>query len=294
MIVYQGRVVDGWGDLERRFECHSLRKSFLSALYGVQAARGNVDLEATLADLEIDDNDPLSEVEKQATVRMLLQARSGGYHPALYETAAMAAARPRRHAYQPGSNWYYNSWDFNALGTIYEVTTGEKIYQSFAEPIARPIGMEDYAVGDGRYVTGRASRHPAYPFTMSTRDLARFGLLFLNDGKWAGQPVLPHGWVAESTASYSDAGGRGGYGYMWWIAVEDRHFDGVTGLPEGLYAGRGAGGHVLAIVPSRDLVVVHRVNTFDRSNRVPYSDVGRLLVGILDAAGAVSDLVEQL
>lgn len=99
MIVYQGRVVDGWGDLERRFECHSLRKSFLSALYGVQAARGNVDLEATLADLEIDDNDPLSEVEKQATVRMLLQARSGGYHPALYETAAMAAARPRRHAY---------------------------------------------------------------------------------------------------------------------------------------------------------------------------------------------------
>jgi CubicO group peptidase (beta-lactamase class C family) len=293
MIIHQGRVVAAWGDLERKFESHSLRKSFLSALYGIQSARGKIDLEATLADLRINDHDPLSEVEKQATVRMLLQARSGIFHPALYETVGMAAARPARHAHRPGTHFYYNNWDFNALGTIYEQETGEKIHASFEEHIGRPIGMQDFTAADGRYVTGQDSVHPAYPFLMSARDLARFGLLFLRDGMWQGSRVLPEGWVAESTTSYSDAGGRGGYGYMWWIAAEDRHFAGVTGLPDGLYTGRGAGGHVLAIVPSHDLVFVHRANTFAGGRRVAYADVGRLLQGVIEASKEAMDRTER-
>ena len=72
-----------------------MRKSLLSALIGIAVAERKIPLDGKLAQLDIDDNAPsLTDVEKQATVRMLLEARSGIYHPALYETPAMAKRRP--------------------------------------------------------------------------------------------------------------------------------------------------------------------------------------------------------
>lgn len=280
MIIHKGMVVDAWGDLEYKFRCHSIRKSFLSALYGIQVADGVIDMNATMEDLGIDDNEGLSEVEKQATVQMLLQARSGIYHPALFETASMTAAKPERHSHEPGTNYHYNNWDFNASNTIYEQETGEKIHESFMERIAGPIGMQDYVPEDGRYVTGDESRHAAYPFVMSTRDMARFGHLFLNDGVWNGERVLPEGWVEESTKAHSvltsERSDRGGYGYMWWVEVDGQHFGSVESVPEGTYTGRGARGHVLAVVPDMDLVFVHRTNTAVSGQRVSYDDIGRV------------------
>ena len=58
--------------------------------------------------------------------------------------------------------------------------------------------------------------HPAYAMLLSARDLARFGLLYLNDGEWAGKQVVPSSWVEESTKRWSDASYGLGYGYMWW------------------------------------------------------------------------------
>lgn len=283
MIVHNGRVVKSWGDLGMKYRCHSIRKSFLSALYGIQVEEGLINLDATMADLEIDDHDPLSETEKQATVRMLLKARSGIYHPALYETAAMAARRPARSGHKPNSFWYYNNWDFNALGTIYEQETSENIHQSFFDRIAQQIGMTDYVPEDGEVFSGEASRHDAYPFEMSTRDMARFGLLFLNKGEWDGRQIIPADWIEESTTSWSDSGDNGGYGYLWWISDDGQHFSGVNAVPKGTYTGRGYRGHILAVVPEYGLVVVHRVDTFTSGNRVAYSDFGKVLMLILDA-----------
>lgn len=288
MIVRHGRVVDSWGEVDRPFNGHSIRKSFLSALFGAPIADGRINPDATLADLGIDDRGGLSEAEKQATLRMLMQARSGVYHPALYETEAMARQRPQRHSHAPGTHFYYNNWDFNALGTIYRQATGESVFEGFARRIAAPVGMEDFDLErDTQSVTGDPSVHPAYVFHSSARDLARFGLLFLHDGVWDGRRLLPEGWVAESTRAHSDSGARlrhnGGYGYMWWVAVDGRHFEGVADIPAGTYTARGARGHLMAVVPSHDLVFVHRTNTFDRSKRVTYPEIGRLLRLTLDA-----------
>ena len=96
MIVVDGVVLDEWGDTAKRFNVHSIRKSFLSALYGIHVKDGRIRLTDTLADLGIDDNERLSAMEKQATVVDLLKSRSGIYHPALYETPNMAMARPAR------------------------------------------------------------------------------------------------------------------------------------------------------------------------------------------------------
>lgn len=283
MVVARGKILEAWGAVERKFNVHSIRKSFLSALCGIQAAEGRLRLGTTMAELGVDDNEPaLTELEKTATVRQLLQARSGVYHPALYETAGMKARRPARHSHAPGEFWYYNNWDFNALGTIYERECGAGVYEDFARRIARRVGMQDYTAADGAYVTGADSIHRAYPFRMTARDMARFGLLFLRGGQWAGGQVVPAEWVKESTTAWSDAGTSGGYGCLWWTEKGGMHFPGVT-LPAGSYSARGAGGHYILVVPALDLVVVHRVNTDMEGRRVESAQFGGLVRRILDA-----------
>ena len=289
VVVVGGKVLDEWGQTATRYNLHSMRKSLLSALYGVHVRAGRVDLTRTLAQLGIDDNEPsLDAAEKQATVGDLLRARSGVYHPALYETAAMKAARPPRHSHPPGTFWYYNNWDFNALGTILERAARNSVFREFEERIALPTQMQDYRVEDGSYVTGPDSVYPAYPFRMSARDLARFGLLFLRHGAWRDRQLIPADWVAESTTAWSEVGssgfaaGAGGYGYLWWVAVRGQHFPGVT-LPEGSYSARGAGGHFVVVIPAYDLVLVHRVDTDVEGQAVSVTDFARLLELVLEA-----------
>ncbi len=284
VVVHEGRIVDQWGEVERPFNCHSMRKSILSALFSGPVGEGKIDLDRTLDELGIDDNEPsLTDIERTATVRNLLQARSGIYHPALYETAGMKARRPQRGSHAPGEFWYYNNWDFNALATIFENATTRSVFEEFESQLARPLKMQDFDRRlHTRYVTGRDSVHRAYPLQLSARDLARFGLLFARGGRWGDQQVLPAEWVAESTRSYSTTGERGGYGYMWWIAQGGEHYPGLN-VPDGSFSARGAGGHCILVAPDWDLVIVHRVNTFRRENEVTSRQLGQLLQGIVDA-----------
>ncbi len=216
MIIRHGVVVAEWGDTAKRMELASVRKSLLSALIGIAIEHHQIDPTATMGSLGIDDNPPsLSEQEKQSTVMDLLRARSGIYHAALYETPGMAAQRPPRFSHPPNTFWYYNNWDFNALGTIYEHATGTSIFQALDQEIAKPIGMQDYRPSDGVYFTGAASSYPAYPIRMSARDLARFALLYLHDGRWRDHQLVPAEWVHASTQPHSSTGFGPGYGYLW-------------------------------------------------------------------------------
>jgi len=255
-VVYRSRVLLALGDYQRRFACHSIRKSLMNAVVGIGVNEGKIDLNKTLKDLAIDDVAGLTEEEKQATVRQLLQARSGVYHPAVYETGSMTRSKPNRGAYQPGSFWYYNNWDFNALSTIVNQQTGDDFLRLFRTRIAEPLGMEDYRELDGNYfLDPPVSRHAAYGFKLSARDLARFGLLYLQKGVWCGRRILVQEWIEESTRSYSDTHTpRGGYGYLWWIPDLGHSIKG--------FAACGVGVQVLLVVPEMDLVVVQRVDTF--------------------------------
>jgi CubicO group peptidase (beta-lactamase class C family) len=170
MVTDDGRVVANWGDTARRFRCHSIRKSLLSALYGIYVGEGRISLQSTLADLGIDDVNPsLTAEEKQARVRDLLMARSGVYHRAAGEVPAMDAMRPKAGSHAPGTFWHYNNWDFNALGTIFRERTALSIAEAFQKRIAGPIGMEDFRPAI-RSWHGRRCRS-----TRSTRSACRRG-----------------------------------------------------------------------------------------------------------------------
>lgn len=286
MIVESGAVVAQWGDVERRYQCHSIRKSLLSALIGIHVESGAIDLGKTLAEIGIDDREGLTPREKAAKILDLLMARSGVYHPTGYETEYMKNLKPARGSHGPGTWWCYNNWDFNALGTIFEQLTGRSLFEEFRDRIAGPLGMQDFRYDahrqDGEYVSFDTSVHRAYPLRMSARDLARFGLLYLRGGRWKDRQVVPEKWVRMSVRSYSHAGDRGGYGYMWWVAHGDVHFPQMS-VPAGTYSAHGAGGHYVVVAPSLDLVVVHRADTDAPDRKVEGMAFGALLERILAA-----------
>ena len=288
MVVTDGQVVFEWGNTANNFAAHSMRKSLLSALYGVYVNDGAIDPSKTLAELGIDDKTPLTDAEKQATISDLLKARSGVYIRAAGETASMSAARPERGSHAPGTFWYYNNWDFNALGTIFDQETEkESVYQAFQTRIAGPIGMQDLQTERLQYSYEPYSMHPYYGYRISARDLARFGQLFLQEGAWDGEQIVPATWVRESTTPYSETGGSGtysGYGYMWWIASQD-----AGPIAQGSYAASGYGGHTLEVLPDLNTVIVYRVNTDDPAARLTYgSRVDQLIVRILHASNRVA------
>lgn len=279
MVVQNGKVIASWGEVSRKVNVASVRKSLLGALYGIAVSERSIDLGSTLADLGIDDKRPaLTATEKRATVRDLLMARSGIYHPAAYETGEMRRNRPERGSHAPGTFWFYNNWDFNALGTIYRQKTGEDIYQSFGKRVAQPVGMQDFSAQDGKYVSEQQSIHPAYPLRLSARDAARFGQLYLDGGRWNGREVIPASWVKASTMAYSSTDrGSMGYGYLWWTLNPD-----VFG--PGAALASGYGGQAIAIVPMKHLVVVQAVDPTQNAKGVPTSHFVKLLQQLTVAA----------
>ncbi len=284
MLVAGGRVVDAWGETERRWNVHSIRKSLISALIGIHAAQGRFDLETTVGALGIDDRQGLTPREKLATLHDLLTARSGVYHPSGYETDWMVSIKPARGSAGPGTTWCYNNWDFNALGTAFRQLCAPDIHADFALRIAEPCGMQDFRPAeDGKLVELPDSVHPAYPFRMTARDLARFGELFLRGGRCDGRQIVPADWVAQSVLPYSEAGTRGAYGYLWWVSRAGILFPNAV-VPPGTYAANGAGGHHVVVIPALDAVFVHRVDTDTPGQEVTAAQFGRLLHLVLKAA----------
>lgn len=285
MAVWRGRVIVACGAVAREFRAHSVRKSLVSALYGTAVSNGEINLDATLGDLGIDDDTSLTRVEKGATVRDVLSARSGVYLPAAYAPASQERERPERGSHPPGERWFYNNWDFNVAGVIWERETREDLYVSFQRRIAAPIDMEDWSPEDGfRVYEPTNSRHPAHTFRISARDLARFGQLYLQEGRWNGRQVVPAPWIEESTRGVSEVGGGGGYGYMWWVyppgTLAEDAYPTLSGTS--LYMGRGTGGQGLWVVPAEELVVVHRGDT-DHGEGVRGQEVWSLVERIVAA-----------
>jgi CubicO group peptidase (beta-lactamase class C family) len=252
VIVENGVIVAEWGDIVERYSLHSVRKSLMSAMFGILVHQGRIALDSKLSDLRITDTGGLSQTEETATVDNLLTARSGVYHAAAYETEGMEEKRPVRGSHDPGTFWFYNNWDFNALLTIFNQASTKDFFQLFFEKIAQPLQMEQFRLQDASYFYDRQkSLHPAYLFRMSSLDLARFGLLYLRDGKWREQQILSPEWIRRSTQKHSIFNARQptrGYGYLWWI-------------DDGMYYAAGTGGQRLFVIPDMKVVIVHRVNT---------------------------------
>ena len=274
LLVHEGKVFFEWGDIRRKRLVHSIRKPLLHALIGQASGNPCLALDRTVGDHGIDERPPgLSRVEKSATLRQLLQSRSGVYHPAAAESEGMQAQRPTRGSHAPGEFFYYNNWDFNVAGAIYEKCTGRGIHEAFLSRIAQPLGMLDYRgrihawpgeqgaladEADGfRSLEVDKSRYRAFHFRLSAHDLALFGQLYLDHGRWQGRQLVPSAWIDQGTQPISvlDADYGLAYGELWNVLVPD---DSDT---RASFYHTGVGVHMLGVYPKHGLVMVHRVDT---------------------------------
>lgn len=275
ILAYKGKIFFEWGDIYERHLIHSIRKPMLNSLYGIHIGNGTIDSSLTLKELNIDDIDPvLTESERRARISDLLKSRSGVYHEAAAESQGMTARRPERGSYGPDENYYYNNWDFNVLGSVFEQFTGQSIYEAFYRDIARPIGMKQFTgtwdtldmeddtefipQSDGFYQFERdRSQYPAYHFRMSAHDMALYGTLYLNNGKWDGKQIVPAEWIEASTRSYSVTNEYMdfGYGMLWNVINKNEERSSSS------FYHTGTGIHMLGVYPGSELVMVHRVDT---------------------------------
>ena len=132
---------------------------------------------------------------------------------------------------------------------------------------------------------------------MSARDLARFALLYLHDGRWKDRQIVPSAWVRESTQSYSEAFPAFetgyGYGYLWWIGFPSNNGAPTVIVPPGTFAAMGSEGQYAFVIPAYDLVFVHRINSDVPVGTLPgqrkpeptIQQLARLLWLLLSAAG---------
>jgi CubicO group peptidase (beta-lactamase class C family) len=275
IAVHRGRIIASHGNEQLTSYIASARKSIVSMIFGAATARRAIDLDASLESIGFDDTGGLLTIERKATIRHLLMSRSGIYHRAANLGDASDRA-PARGSVRPGEYFLYNNWDFNALGVIFAKVTGRSLYQAFEEDIARPMGLQDWNLNAQavRNDTGE-SAHPAEHFVLSTRDMARLGLLMLQDGRYVGHQVLPTSWVRLTTRVVTPAAEVSrtspfvdglGYGYLWWI------FDPAADWPrdqKGGYTASGAFGQFITVLPALDLVVAHKTQAPSKLNVTP-------------------------
>ena len=252
VVIKSGYVIISWGDVEKPIQNRSIRKSYLNALLGIEYDLGNLNLDTTLAGLRIDDIQGLTETEKKATLRNLMSSTSGVFHPGAFESKEQEGARPPRGSFEPGTFFYYNNWDFNAIGHIYTKISNKDIFTTFKNVIADKIGMQDFHLENMKYEFEESkSKFPAYRMKTSSRDDARYGYLFLCKGKWKNEQLISEEWISKSFKTQVNTGDYYyyNYGLMWWVSDKNR-----------MFIARGNSGQYIAIYPEEDMVFVFRAD----------------------------------
>lgn len=150
-------------------------------------------------------------------------------------------------AAEPGATFVYNSGATELLAYILKKTTGKNPDDYAREHLFGPLGIRDFYwkhtpldlpdTEGGLYLT--------------SRDLAKLGLLFLHGGVWDGKQIVPAGWVAQATRWSIDTHWHApGYGFQWWALAGE-----VGSAPEA-FAAIGYGGQYLIVIPQLDLIAV--------------------------------------
>lgn len=271
MVIARGHVVFEYGDTRLVSKTASVRKSMLSLLYAVEMQKGvKFDLDQTVVQLGLEDKTPFLESETHATLQQLLMSRSGIYLPS--GNGDQDKFSPKRGSSYPGVHWFYNNWDFDAAGLAFEKIAHQDIFDALRDDLAIPLRFQDFDRSRQRKNYIENSTHFEYATYLSTRDLARLGLLAISHGQWGKTLWADPGFLEFSVyPSTNFAGrdqfkaegwtGRWGYGMLWW-AWETPVYPGNTwsGPYQGAFSAMGTGGQYITAFPAENLVVVHKVN----------------------------------
>ena len=254
MLLRHGHVVaEGWWKpYEPQFvhSLYSLSKSFTSTAIGLLVKEGKLDIHSKVISFFPHDLPSVpGEHLQQMTVRSLLTMNTGHAKDTMPAMRASKDSWVRTYLaqpveFEPGSHFLYNTGNTYMLGAIVYQITGQTLEQYLTPRLFQPLGI----VGYDWEVSPQGLNTAGYGLRVRTEDIAKLGQLYLQKGRWNGEPLLTESWVNEAT-SYQTASqvNNGdwsqGYGYQFWRCTH------------GFYRGDGAFGQFCIIMPELDAVV---------------------------------------
>lgn len=270
LIIRHGYIVAEWGDLERVDMTFSVAKSYLSTMAGLAVRDGLIaDLHEPARKL-VHTGDFDSEHNRDITWDHLL-TQTSDWQGTLWDVADWAdrpegddrSRWPNRELHTPGSHFKYNDVRVNLLAYALLQVWREPLPQVLKREIMDPIGASptwrwhgyenSWVELDGRRMQSvSGGGHFGGGIFISALDHARFGLLFLRNGRWQGERLVPSVWI---DAMRVPATARKDYGYMWWLNTDRER---IPAAPASAYYAAGFGGNYIYVDEENDLLVVLR------------------------------------
>ncbi|NSW94273.1 MAG: serine hydrolase [Bacteroidales bacterium] len=261
LVVYRNQIVaEKYRDdfkPETKFLSWSMAKSFTNAMAGLLVKEGRLDINAPLNLKEWSGDD-----RKNITLNHLLTMTSGLEFNEAYSKLKLTDATTmllkkgdmgdyaasKKLVASPGTRWEYSSGTVNIIQDyIRSVIGNDDDYLAYpAEALFNKTGMRSVVWevdASGTFVGS------SYLYA-TMRDYARFGLLYLHNGNWLGEQLLPEGWVDYTTTPA--VGSDGGYGALFWLNKSGQ----FPGIPSDMFYCDGYDGQRIFIIPSKELVIV--------------------------------------
>lgn len=277
VIIRNGRLIWKGSNIDKKHGVWSLTKSFTSTVLGLLIDDGKTTLDTRAKDYV----PAMAAVYPEITLRHFTTMTSG-YYAVGDEPRGTYRHGPSRTPFKPGAKplfeppgSHYAYWDsaMNQFANVLTRIADEPIEELFKRRIADPIGMDrskwdwgDFGKVDGIVVNGGSGNNGKH-MLISARELARFGLLFLNRGKWNGKQLISAEWVDMATRSqvplsislgkFSAADGRGTYGFNWWVnGIKPDGRRKWPDAPIGAYSASGYNNNDMFIIPEWNMVIV--------------------------------------
>ncbi|MEE8583924.1 MAG: serine hydrolase [Acidobacteriota bacterium] len=276
MVVHKGRILaERYApgvDYLTKTRTWSTAKSIAVTLIGMLVDQGKLRLDEALGiDWLPRARSPETDPRSKITLRHLLNMSSGLYpvdNGLEYATgsglaywagaSSIRGARNRALIRAPGTNWDYENYDtLLAVYAMKRAIGDDQAYLEFPRSaLLDKIGMRNTIPGVDRFGDFIMSSQ----IYTNARDLARFGLLYLNGGVWNGERLISEKWIEFVRTPAPSTKDRGNfYGAQWWLVPDNR-----TDVPSSAYSTAGNRGQYVIAVPSHELVIVRRGLDFGR------------------------------
>lgn len=255
MIVRDGAVIaEGWWTpykAESRHTMYSLSKSFTSTAIGLAQAEGKLSIDDTIVSFFPDllPENPSANL-KAMRVRDLLQMSSGHHNEDISKFDYQAEDAVKQFlaipvAHKPGTHFVYNTPGSFMLSAIVQKATGQTTLDYLRTRLFEPLGIENPVWDAGRSGINLGG----FGLHIRTEDIAKFGQLYLREGDWNGQRILPREWVKAASTRQTSNGSNPksdwdqGYGYQFWRCRN------------GEFRGDGAFGQYCVVMPNEQTVL---------------------------------------
>ncbi len=264
MLVRHGHVVaEGWWtpyDAKSRHELYSLSKSFTSTAVGMAVADGKLSIDDPVLKFFPDDapKEPNNNLKNMRVRDLLCMSTGHQTEPALaaskepWTKTFLAAPVP----FKPGTHFLYNTPATYMQSAVVQKVTGQTVLDYLKPRLFDPLGIDDPTWGTSPQVVSLGG----YGLNVRTEDIAKFGQLYLQKGKWGDKQLIPAEWVAMATAKQTSNGSNPksdwdqGYGFQFWRSRN------------GAYRGDGAFGQYCIVLPDHDAVIAITSGTKDMQN----------------------------